>query len=399
VRIGIVTQHPFPGGYDYRCTLIAETLAAGGHRVTVFTPNPRIQREPAENSSAVTVKSPSAPRLLVAPLPFNLYWAGWLAREGRRHRLDCLLSKELRLAPSTWLAARWCGAKFWIDLSENYPAMVETQRAGQRFLTLMKSVAALLEGFCTRSADLVTVVTASNANRIVKLGVPEKCVSVVSNTPVLKEFPSPSGTADSDKVRLVFCGLLTRIRGLDRLLLAASSLDGARGRLLLDIIGDGPEAERLRGLARSLGLADCVSFLGWVPREQLASVLVRYDVGVIPHLLNEHTQTTIPTKLFDYMACELPVWATAMAPCIQVIEESKCGWVSSDDQASMTATLRAILHTPAPDLRAMGARGRQAVQERYNWSVDGGRMLKAIALLREPPEHHHEAPVGAQLPK
>ena len=84
MRIGIVTQHLYPRGYDHRCTLIAETLSAGGHIVTVFTPNPRILREPEENHSAVTTKSPSAPRLLVAPVPFNLYWAGWLAREVRR---------------------------------------------------------------------------------------------------------------------------------------------------------------------------------------------------------------------------------------------------------------------------------------------------------------------------
>ncbi len=376
MRIGIVTQHPFPEGPDYRCRLIAETLAAAGHSVVVFTP--ACQGTVAEGRK---VEVRVANRLWSAPVPFNPCWAAWLARSVPRHHLDCLLAKELRLATTVWLAARSARIPWCLDLSENYPAMVSAERAGQALVGLRRRLAASLEKFCARRANLVMVVAAANRDRLVGLNVPQERLIIVSNTPEVSAFPARGAGRDGAKLHLAFAGLLSKVRGLDRLLSALAQIEDADTRLHLHVIGDGPEGPYLKTVCTRLGLDRCVTFHGWVRKAELRKILAGYDVGVIPHLVTEHTQTTIPCKLFDYMASGLPVLTTDMNPCAEIVVRSGCGWVCGDDTGSLAQALRAVLNASEPERIARGERGRQAVHQTYHWKVDAARMLQAIENL------------------
>jgi glycosyltransferase involved in cell wall biosynthesis len=392
MHIGIVSQSPFPRSHDYRCVKIAATLARAGHNVTVFTPRVTDSMDSVVDLpgiNALSVPGGSQNRLLhifTSPWPFNPYWTAWLIQETRKRKIQCLLAKSLRVAASTWLAAKVCCIKFWLDLSENYPAMVAVERSGQLLLPLWKGVAAFLERFFAQRSDLITVVTESNRTRLIGLGAPADRLVIVSNTPELRSIPLRKGQPDDGKIHLVFTGLLSKVRGIDRLLAAIAKIDLPGERLHLHIIGDGPDLDRLRRLSPQLGLNECVTFHGWIARQDLEATVSQFDVGVISHLITEHTQTTVPNKLFDYMLSGVPVWATAMRPCQEIIEQVECGWVSGDDAESMAQTLKVILATPASERIAMGERGRMAVQERYNWGVDSRRMIKALENL----EHHHK---------
>jgi len=386
MRIGIVSQDPFPTTYDFRCVKIVETLAAAGHHVTVFTPEATPWR-PGLHQPGIQVLAAAGNHwrgILTEPWPFNPYWTMWVLMESRRRRLDCLLSPKLRLAGSTWLAARLCGIRFWLDLAENYPAMVRVERSGQALLPGWVAISAFLERFCAQHADLVTVVVKANADRLIRMGIQADRLVIVSNTPILQFIPQRKRQFAGDSLHLVYAGLLSKVRGLDNLLVALSQIDWRVKLPHLNIIGDGPDRERIRNLCLDLRLEKHVTFHGWISREELLTAILRYDVGVIPHLITEHTQTTIPNKLFDYMLCGLPVWVTAMRPCQEVVEQVGCGWVSGDDVESLTNTLRSILSTSPTELQAMGDRARLAVQNHYNWGVDSKHMLQAVESLSEP---------------
>jgi glycosyltransferase involved in cell wall biosynthesis len=62
-------------------------------------------------------------------------------------------------------------------------------------------------------------------------------------------------------MRFVFMGRLIRYKGCDLVIEALAKVPGAT----LDIIGDGPERERLTLLSEQLGLANRVNFVGWLP--------------------------------------------------------------------------------------------------------------------------------------
>jgi glycosyltransferase involved in cell wall biosynthesis len=389
MRIGIVTQHSFPEGQDYRCKKIAEALEARGHSVYVFTREIRGTLPP---QSGIIVTSADA--RCNAPVPFSPYWTLWLAKQIRACQLDCLLSKQLRLAACVVAAARRCRVPWWLDLSENYRAMVDSERAGEWLMPIRKHFAGLLETYCARRADLVTVVTEPNRRRLMGLGVAPERLIVVSNTPPLAlvqpaknldvghaRGPSSRGSNANGKVQFVFAGLLSKVRGLDRVLYAIQQLRAKSNGLHLNIIGDGPERENLLRLCDQLALSSFVTFHGWIPMPRLLQQISEYDVGIIPHLINGFTNTTIPNKLFDFMACGLPLLTTDMVPCREVVDSARCGWTCMDNAASFAATLGEILQLPREELVRMGERGRLAVQRNHNWEIDANRMISAVETL------------------
>ena len=386
MRIGIVTQWPFPDSAEHRTWKIVTTLVGAGHEVTVFTSR-KTKGKLAIGSGIVDVRCPwpdwapakPNPWESATPIPGNPYWAIWLFGQARRRRLDWLLSKELRLGLSTYWAARASNTKFWIDLCENYAAWVKIERGGQLLMPAYAALATFLEKRCAPSADLVTVVTESNRHRLTQLGVSKTHVVVVSNTPELQPMPLRSDTAGNGRLNLVYAGMLSRIRrqGLEKLMKALTRMGPGCESFRLHIAGGGSEAGPLRALCESLGLANCVQFHGRLP--EFSSLFVRCDVGVIPYVLTEWAQTTIANKLFDYMASGLPVWTTSMSPCKDIIDSVGCGWVSDDSVDGMVAVLKQLLGTSREERQAKGERGRQAVLSTYNWNTDGRRMLDALA--------------------
>jgi glycosyltransferase involved in cell wall biosynthesis len=120
-----------------------------------------------------------------------------------------------------------------------------------------------------------------------------------------------------------------------------------------------------------------VRFLGRVPYKDAVRFLQTADVGVVPHAANESWNTTIPNKLFDYMAGGLAVLTSDAKPAARVVRENAAGVVFKDSDAADCAT--AIRQLADAEFRGRcGASGRQAVAERFHWELDAARMGAAI---------------------
>jgi glycosyltransferase involved in cell wall biosynthesis len=87
--------------------------------------------------------------------------------------------------------------------------------------------------------------------------------------------------ADGPPLRVVFVGRLVPYKGADMLLSAAAPLVRER-RVVIDLIGDGPEMAKLKQLALLEGLSDGITFAGWVPHQQLAARMGRAHVLGFP---------------------------------------------------------------------------------------------------------------------
>ncbi|CAM3895508.1 glycosyltransferase [Mesobacillus zeae] len=60
-----------------------------------------------------------------------------------------------------------------------------------------------------------------------------------------------------------------------------------------------------------------VHYLGAVPYDQLPFYAQKFDISVIPFLINEVTISTSPIKLFEYMAVGRPIVTTALPECLK----------------------------------------------------------------------------------
>jgi glycosyltransferase involved in cell wall biosynthesis len=100
-------------------------------------------------------------------------------------------------------------------------------------------------------------------------------------------------------------------------------------------------------------------------------------VGVIPHHADDSWNTTIPNKLFDYMAAGLPVLSSDAAPCARILGETGAGVLFRHGDATALADAIGLLRDFGTR-QAMGEAGRSAVRDRYNWEADSARLLEAV---------------------
>jgi glycosyltransferase involved in cell wall biosynthesis len=120
-------------------------------------------------------------------------------------------------------------------------------------------------------------------------------------------------------------------------------------------------------------VAERVIFEGYQPFERFPSYIAASSVCLIPHLKSDHTDTTIPHKLFHYMLLGKPVVTADCRPLRRIVEETGCGVVHRSGDPDAFATAVASL-TDKALRRQMGEAGQQAVRERYHWDRDARRL-------------------------
>lgn len=174
------------------------------------------------------------------------------------------------------------------------------------------------------------------------------------------------GIAD-DAVVAATVAVLRPQKGVEIMLRALPALLAERSELVYLVIGGGPDAERLRGLAAEIGVEDHVRFPG--SRTDVARLLGACDLLVHPTL-----EDALPTSLMEAMAAGLPIVAGAVGGVPEMVEEGRNGrLVPPGDVAALTAAVRELLADA--DLRAaMGREGERLVAERFDLDTQARRL-------------------------
>lgn len=90
------------------------------------------------------------------------------------------------------------------------------------------------------------------------------------------------GKVLTSPVRLLFVGRLERAKGVERGLKVVARLRESGVEVKFDLVGDGRERKELEEVARSLGIADNVTFHGWIPRTEMATFYSRAHLLLFP---------------------------------------------------------------------------------------------------------------------
>jgi len=390
-KIGIVEQIFYPQERGVRTKKFVLSLSQAGFSVVVICRNVPGQPKEEELSKSITVyrfgqdKKLGLKRMLSYPAPFNLLWSKWIYQAIRKKRLECLLVTNLRLFIPAWLAARFAHIPVIFDMAEYYPMMSHIRERASKIEYLLKhpAIVSQLERLAIRWANHIWVVAEEQKQRLVRLGVPVERISVVSNTPILfnraLDLSRKIVTLNED-FRLVYVGIITKGRGIDLILKALQIIKEQENTKPLTkflIVGDGSYRQQLQRLAHELDIEDRVQFLGWKSPREIDILLKQSHVGVIPHVVSDFTQHTIPNKLFDYMLHGLPVLATPMNPVRRIIEAERCGLIVPEEPLAVAKTVLALKANPN-FLEELGRRGQQAVFEKYNWEQDAKVLLQSL---------------------
>lgn len=167
----------------------------------------------------------------------------------------------------------------------------------------------------------------------------------------------------STQLKLLSVGNLIAIKGHALLLRAFARVLRDVPDCSLEIIGDGPEREKLGDLAAKLGIANRVHFHGRQDRDSVAEAMRQSAVFVLPS-----TYEGLGCVYLEAMACAKPTIGCRGQGIEQVIEHGKSGMlVTPDNEHELTAAMLTLLRDKEMRQR-MGTNARAVILDRLTLS-------------------------------
>jgi glycosyltransferase involved in cell wall biosynthesis len=212
-----------------------------------------------------------------------------------------------------------------------------------------------------RQAQGVVAVSRPLRELLERRGVPGSVIQVIPNAwmakPALGREEARRALAVSGEGPLLgWVGRLSREKGADVFLEALALLADVPWRA--SFLGVGREQATLEARATALGIGMRITWHGMVP--DAARYFPAFDLFV----LSSRTEGT-PIALFEAMASEVPIVATAVGGVPDVVSTSEAALVPREDPRALAAAIRGALADPgAARRRAEAARTR--LQEHFS---------------------------------
>ena len=388
----LLLERAFPP--DIRVEKEARTLLKVGHEVFLLS----LRKEDLSDEEVVDgikVIRHQLPRK--RPLPIRAWnyfrlqlffihplWTRVVEDTIKKYQIEALHVHDLPSVTVGLNVARKFNLPLVADLHENYPEDVRVSPMTWKG-NLVKPITIKLwkqtEKYCVRQANrIITVVDEAKEHYVHDYGVSPQKVTVVMNAEDLDYFCSlPVKEEIVSKyqpyVTIAYIGGFGHHRGIQTTISAMPKimLEIPRSKLLL--IGSGNNEDELRQLARKEGVEEAVEFVGWQPFTLVPSYIAASQVCLVPHIASGFTDTTVPHKIFQYMAMGKPVITSSAKPLARIIKETGAGIVyPSGDAATLAETVIRIYQD-----EELAAKLRQAakiaVTTKYNWQREEEKLI------------------------
>jgi glycosyltransferase involved in cell wall biosynthesis len=187
-------------------------------------------------------------------------------------------------------------------------------------------------------------------------------------------------TASPDEPTVGFVSGAGPNRGVETLIEAARMLRSQIPdlRLALWLVGTGAASQRYLDDLKVDLASDRWILVGTVRYNRLARSLSRASVLCIPHPPDPYFDIVLPVKLADSMAAGRPVVVTPRTETAAVVRRYDAGLVAGGERPEdLAVALLAVLSDHDMAAR-LGANGRRAAEQHFDWSVIGGRLADAL---------------------
>jgi glycosyltransferase involved in cell wall biosynthesis len=389
---------------DIRVEKEINSLCAAGHRVTVLAKRippdaPTKEKLVCNNAKVnrVVLNKPSFYEELWRLIALqNKNWLPLITNFIHENAPDVIHVHDFNLVPTTLRACRRLGVPVIADLHENMPA---AKKAFRRALKpLPRFVSSIAFNYylwrwhestnlprCTR----VIVVVPEAAQRLFKYGIKKDKIVIISNTEDETTFHVNQDKIDLKIVKkyraawmISYIGGLGPHRGLDTTIRAIPQAAKAIPNLRIVVVGvKKGEREQLQKYIKHCKAEKWVEIIEWQPFDQVVSYMMASRACLVPHNNFEHTQTTIPHKLFQYMICGKPVIVSDCKPLSRIVNETQAGLVfEAGNSKDLAAKIVKLYREPQTSDR-MGRNGKIAALGAYAWRHDAKKLTDLYAAL------------------
>lgn len=206
---------------------------------------------------------------------------------------------------------------------------------------------------------------------------PDLTVELIPNGVDIAAFP-PAPLTDDGPLRVICVARLIERKGQAHLIEALRRLTAEGRDVRLELVGEGDARTMYEDLAQRLGVADRVTFTGYVPRERIAAHYAAAHVFVLPSYNEGMSVATL-----EAMAAGLPVIVTRTGGTAELVAEGVNGWSFAwADVEALTAHLRRLT-TDRELVRRMGAASRRRAAD-FSWDTAAQRYLTLFREIAQP---------------
>jgi glycosyltransferase involved in cell wall biosynthesis len=309
--------------------------------------------------------------------------AAQLKRRFENHAPDFIYERASLYSTAGVMLARELERPLIMEL--NAPLSVEqaTYRA-----TGLGDLAARAESWALARADAVLAVSTPLRDYAISLGAEPDRVHVVPNGVDAEMFKPDEPDLEvrkrwglDDNPVLGFVGGLRPWHGVEVLPALLDRLVSRYPGLRLVIVGDGPLRGELEHELRERCLARSAVLTGSLPHEEVAALIHQFDVALAPYSRPDHDFYFSPLKLFEYMACGVPVVAAALGQIEEVVRDEVTGLLyPPGEQDALLAACERLLSDP--DLRRrLGRVAAKEIHNHYTWDRNSARVVELARHL------------------
>jgi phosphatidylinositol alpha-1,6-mannosyltransferase len=182
-----------------------------------------------------------------------------------------------------------------------------------------------------------------------------------------------------DRRVVLTVGALQQRKGQDMMIRALPAVRARCPEVLYVVVGEGWERSYLHDLVVEHDVADAVQFRGRLAEDQLVECYQQCDVFVLPNRQVGWDFEGFGIVLLEAQACGKPVIAGRSGGTAETLDPGVTGELVACDAPEELAGAVTALLIDAERARAMGARARQFVVDRFDWQVLGRRALEVFA--------------------
>ncbi len=355
----------------------ARSLAQAGFEVTI------IAREDPTSQKADKV------RVLPLPKPKNrlrrmlgTLQVGLLAL---RQRADLYAFHDPELIPVGILLKLFTRSRVVYDIHEIVPQQILTKEWLPRPLRVIAlKFYQLVENLALPLLDGLVLVVPGQLKYY-----PQYRTQTVMNFPLLNYASLQNGQekAPTERPTLIYAGSVRKIRGLYEMLELVRRLKESYPDILLRLVGPivpTGEEDKVRHLISAHEMDGNVELLGRVSHPEVHRQIARADLGLALIHPDPTYYDALFTKAFEYMMMSKPVIVSDIPLWREIIRENRCGLaVAPLNPEAVEAAVVQLLEDKELR-REMGVRGREAVRSKYNWDVEGEKLVQCFqGLIRD----------------
>lgn len=174
---------------------------------------------------------------------------------------------------------------------------------------------------------------------------------------------------DDDSFNIIYAGNIGIAQGLDILPRVASILKGYNFNrsIRFNIIGDGRYKDKLIELVNNNKVSYMFNFISKQPAESIPVYMAVNDVALLCLTNDSLFKMTIPAKLQSYMACGMPIIASAEGETESIIHDASAGLCTpAGDALKLAKSIIETINMSPEQLKKLGENARVYYEQNFS---------------------------------